>query len=263
MEKFTEKQNETFNKLYQLDVNGHTEKKNNLTYLSWAWAWAEVKKLYPDATYEIWKDENHRPYVFDTNLGYMCFTTVTIENQSHEMWLPVMDGANKAQKSVPYTYPVKDMEYKQGRYSQKKDAEGNLLFATKTVESATMFDINTAIMRCLVKNLAMFGLGLYIYAGEDIPQCLEEEPKVELKKGTAKKETSKKETVKKESPKSEAESLDITISTHIAGFNNCKSQAELVSYWKSNISGVMWNEVLLSENEEIKAACKKKKDMFA
>jgi len=76
------------------------------------------------------------------------------------MWLPVMDGANNAMKDKPYTYQVKE-------YVNKKPT-GKMI--DKTVNAATMFDINKAIMRCLVKNLAMFGLGLYIYAGEDMPE---------------------------------------------------------------------------------------------
>jgi hypothetical protein len=79
------------------------------------------------------------------------------------MRLPVMDGANKAQKSSTYTYEVTNRVWK----DKKKVADGKI---DKKVESATMFDINTAIMRCLVKNLAMIGLGIYIYSGEDLPQ---------------------------------------------------------------------------------------------
>lgn len=138
-----------FENLNNANVNGHTEEKNGLTYLSWAWAWAEVKKAYPDANYTIEKF-NGLPYVYDENTGYMVYTTVTIEGITHEMWLPVMDGANKAMKAQPYKYTT--------RYGEK------------TCEAATMFDVNKAIMRCLVKNLAMFGLGLYIYAGEDLPE---------------------------------------------------------------------------------------------
>ena len=153
---------EHFDKLYGINVNGHTEEKNGLTYLSWAWAWAEVKRVYPDATYTIKKFENSLPYVYDEKVGYMVFTEVTIEGLTHEMWLPVMDGANKAMKSEPYTYKTK--------------------YGEKTVEAATMFDINKTIMRCLVKNLAMFGLGMYIYAGEDLPEVVEEKKTVEEKK---------------------------------------------------------------------------------
>ena len=82
-------------------------------------------------------------------------TSVTIDDVTHEMWLPVMDGANKSMKDEPYTYQVK--EYENRKWT------GN--YVDKAVEAATMFDINTAIMRCLVKNIAMFGLGLYIYSG--------------------------------------------------------------------------------------------------
>lgn len=144
----------TFEKLSSVNVNEHTEKKNNLTYLSWAWAWSEFKKVYPEATYKIWRDEEGRPYIFDPRLGYMVFTSVTVGDLTHEMWLPVMDNKNSAMKDVKY-------QFKRG-------------YKTIDVEPATMFDVNTAIMRCLVKNLAMFGLGLYIYAGEDIPE--EEKP---------------------------------------------------------------------------------------
>lgn len=159
---------EVFKTLSELNVNNHVEKKNKLTYLSWAWAWAEVKKLYPDATYKIWKDEHNRPYVYDETLGYMCYTSVTINGETLEMWLPVMDGANKSMKADPYTYKVKDWYESK---SQNKD-----IYKDKVCEAATMFDINKTIMRCLVKNLAMFGLGLYIYAGEDLPDV---EPKKE------------------------------------------------------------------------------------
>ena len=110
-----------------------------------------VKKDYPNATYKIWKDEEGRPYIYDENLGYMVFTEVTIEGETLGMWLPVMDSSNKAMKSQPYEIQTK--------------------YKTITVKAATMFDINKTIMRCLVKNLAMFGLGLYIYAGEDIPEA--------------------------------------------------------------------------------------------
>ena len=145
----------TFENLFTLNVNEHTEKVKTdygkeLNYLSWAWAWAEVKKKYPEANYEIEKF-NGLPYVFDELTGYMVYTKVTIEGVTHEMWLPVMNSNNKAMKATPYKYMTKNGE--------------------KTVEAATMFDVNKAIMRCLTKNLAMFGLGLYIYAGEDIPEA--------------------------------------------------------------------------------------------
>lgn len=149
-----------FETLNGIDVNEHTEKKNGLTYLSWPWAWATVKGLYPDTAYEV-RHWDGKPFYYDEVLGYMVETTVTIEGESKTMWLPVMDSKNKAQKSHPYTYTV--------TFRGKTEE--------KSVEAATMFDINTAIMRCLVKNLAMFGLGLYIYAGEDLPAVVAEQAK--------------------------------------------------------------------------------------
>jgi hypothetical protein len=141
----------TYEKLSSINVNDKVEKKNGLTYLSWAWAWAEVKKACPDATYQVIADkETNKPYFYDENLGYLVMTEVTIEGETLEMWLPVMDGANKSMMAKSYTY--------QTRYGEK------------TVEAATMFDINKTLMRCLVKNLAMFGMGIYIYAGEDLPE---------------------------------------------------------------------------------------------
>ena len=169
-----------FATLSTVNVNDHVESKNGLSYLAWAWAWAEVKKRYPDSDYSVWKDEHHRPYIFDPVLGYMVFTTVTIEGETKEMWLTVMDGANKAMKDVPYTYLVKNPNRK---YAKKqadgtyRDSYGNEQpeYIEKICAAATMFDINYAIMRCLVKNLGMFGLGLYLYAGESVPPEDEEE----------------------------------------------------------------------------------------
>lgn len=141
----------TFEKLSAINVNDKVEKKSGLTYLSWAWAWSETKKAYPDASYQIKGDPiAQKPYFYDEHLGYMVMTEVTIEGKTLEMWLPVMDGANKAMKALPYSYTT--------RYGEK------------SVEAASMFDINKTLMRCLVKNLAMFGMGIYIYAGEDLPE---------------------------------------------------------------------------------------------
>jgi hypothetical protein len=152
----SKKNDSIFEILSNVNVGSHIEKKNGLSYLSWPYAWAEVKKIFPNATYKIKLfGEKSLLYVYDENTGYMVFTSVTIDDITHEMWLPVMDGANKTMKSVKYTY---DTKYRK-----------NI-----PVEAATMFDINKTIMRCLVKNLSMFGLGLYIYAGEDIPESEKE-----------------------------------------------------------------------------------------
>lgn len=154
----SEEKTDVYKTLSAVDVSAHVEKKNTgkvqLSYLSWVYAWAEVKKRYPDANYEIEKF-NGLPYVYDENTGYMVYTKVTIGDKTHEMWLPCMDGRNETLLSKPRTVKTKYSEY--------------------TVDACTMFDVNKTIMRCLVKNLAMFGLGLNIYAGEDLPLTAPEE----------------------------------------------------------------------------------------
>jgi hypothetical protein len=147
-----ENKKSVFERLSAINVNEHVEKKKDLSYLSWAWAWSEVKRACPDASYKV--GETECMTIGGETIGFMCHTTVTIEGETLEMWLPVMDGANKSMKNVSYTYSTK--------------------FGDKTVEAATTFDINKTMMRCLVKNLAMFGLGLYIFAGEDLPEDVAE-----------------------------------------------------------------------------------------
>lgn len=142
-----------FNQLRSINVNDRVESKNGLSYLSWAWAWDTFKQHCPDATYEIVKNPNNGLPYFESQSGAIVYTKVTTEGETHEMWLPVMDNNNKAMKFEPYTYKTRSGD--------------------RTVEAFTMFDVNKTIMRCLVKNLAMFGLALYIFAGEDLP---EEEP---------------------------------------------------------------------------------------
>ena len=173
-----ETEKSVFETLSAINVNDKVEQKNGLTYLSWAWAWAEVKKNYPSATYKVVKDEaTNLPFVYDVHMGYMCSTEVTIKGETLEMWLPVMDGANKAMKLEAYEYTTR--------------------YGKKSVKGATMFDINKTIMRCLVKNLAMFGLGHYIYAGEDLPQ---DDKSVAEKLATPKKAEPKKTAPKKSEP---------------------------------------------------------------
>ena len=151
-----------FDALYSLDMNDKVEKRENLSYLSWANAWVEFKRAYPSATYRIVKDPITKlPYFADERTGIMVYTEVTVDDITHEMWLPVMNTSNKAMKLESYTYKVYDKFKKE--------------YVERMVEAASMFDINKTIMRCLVKNLAMFGLGLYIYAGEDIPEKMVED----------------------------------------------------------------------------------------
>ena len=137
------------------------ENKNGLTYLSWANAWAAFKMVYPNATYRIIKNpQTNLPYFADET-GIMVYTEITADHQTYEMWLPVMDASNKAMKLEAYTYQVWD--------------KTNRKYVDRKVEAATMFDINKTVMRCLVKNLAMLGLGLYIFAGEDMPETVSDD----------------------------------------------------------------------------------------
>lgn len=164
-----------FEHLYSLNVNEYVEEKQGLSYLTWSYAWREFKKVYPDAKYQIMKDDSGRCYFGDDDIGYMVYTSVTAGGLTYEMWLPVMDGANKAMKREAYQYTVKNPNFKYAKQAADGkfyDRYGNQQeeFTPKKCESMSMFDVNKAIMRCLVKNLAMFGLGLYIYAGEDLPE---------------------------------------------------------------------------------------------
>jgi len=115
--------------LSQVDVSDRIEKKQNLSFLSWAWAWGTLMEHYPQAEYTFQEPESA------TDGSLMVFCTVTIDSLSRQMWLPVMDYKNKA------------------------------------IPNPNAFQLNTAKMRCLVKCLAMFGLGHYIYAGEDLPNA--------------------------------------------------------------------------------------------
>lgn len=157
-----------FEQLYQINVNEYVEKKKTgsteLTYLSWTYAVKTLSEKVDDWAYEV------EPYTYDENLGYMVHTSITIEGVTKKMWLPVMDGANKAMKDHPYQYQVKNYRYQYDKNLPE--------YITKNVEPASMMDINKAQMRCLVKNMAMFGLGLYIYAGEDLPETDDEQKEI-------------------------------------------------------------------------------------
>jgi len=118
--------------LLKKDVNSHTEKKNNLTYLSWAWAWAEALKADPKATFVVNMFDG-KCYM-DINGTGMVWVTVTMFDKPMTCQLPVMDYRNKP------------------------------------IPNPDAFAVNTAIMRCMTKALSLHGLGLYIYAGEDLPE---------------------------------------------------------------------------------------------
>lgn len=144
-----------FQTLSAIDVSGKTEKKSNFTYLSWAWAWGELKNKYPDASYKIYENEIddlliHGEQAFPIKRNVNYFTDgrtawvkvgVTVDGQEHIEMLPVMDNRNKS-------------------------------IALNALDSLA---VNKAIQRALTKAIARHGLGLYIYAGEDLPEAVKEE----------------------------------------------------------------------------------------
>ncbi len=132
-------ENNYFSSLNAIDVSSKTEKKNGLTYLSWAWAWGELKKRYPDATYTVYENRDGWNYFTDGNTCWVK-TGVTVSGIEHIEYLPVMDFRN----------------------------------ASIRADKVTSFDVNKAIQRSLTKAVARHGLGLYIYAGEDLPEDAEE-----------------------------------------------------------------------------------------
>ena len=147
----TKETKSVFHTLNAIDCSEHIEQKSNgrvtLSYLSWAWAWAEVKKNYPDAVYTIYENADGWNYHTD---GRTCWvkTGVTINGLEHIEYLPVMDNRNQ---SIP-------------------------------LDKVTSFNVNTTIQRSLTKAAARHGLGLYIYAGEDLPEDVKNEREQQEKK---------------------------------------------------------------------------------
>ena len=150
MKEELKKSKSVFDVLSAIDCSAHIEKKKNgsteLSYLSWAWAWSICKKYFPEATYTIYESYNNIPYFTD---GRTCWvkTGVTIEGIEYKEYLPIMDYRNN---SIP-------------------------------LDKVTSMDMNKAIQRSLTKALARHGLGLYIYAGEDLPEAVAEDAKAEVR----------------------------------------------------------------------------------
>ena len=182
--------------LLKLNVNDHVEKKQNLSYLSWAWAWAEALKADPAASFEV-KTFKHDEYTEVPYMGVngtaMVWVTVTLFGKPMTCFLPVMDHRNK-----PITNP---------------DA----------------FQVNTAIMRCMTKGLALHGLGLYIYAGEDLPEG-DAEPVI-VKAITP----DKTATVDVEVNTGNADAnAELFAEGMITFTNHCENAMSLNRYWKAN-----------------------------
>ena len=176
--------------LLKLSVKDHTEKKNGLSYLSWAWAWTEALKADHTANFEVKMfDGGESPYMVVNGTG-MVWVTVTMFGKPMTCFLPIMDHRNK---------PI-----------QQPDA----------------FQVNTSLMRCMTKALALHGIGLYIYAGEDLPE--QDEPV----------KTEAKAPVKTVEAKVRDDQDDANIAlfgqSMIDFVDICKSTHDLMSYWKAN-----------------------------
>jgi len=208
--------------LLKLNVQDHVEKKNGLTYLSWAWAWAEALKADPTATFHVdtfqRADATTIPYM-DINGTAMVWVRTTLFSKEMTCMLPVMDHRNK---------PI-----------QNPDA----------------FQVNTAIMRCLTKCLAMHGLGLYIYAGEDLPEDdgVVPPPKPKAEKPPAKMagEAGRFQiTVTTKPDATPTDFINIVAEMAVVALEQAKSQADVMQIFKVNRS-------LFDKVKEIDAECHK------
>lgn len=180
-----------FEVLNAVNCNEHTEKKNGLTYLSWAWAWAEVKKRYPSATYTIYENKDGLLYHTDGKTAWVK-TGVTIEGIELIEYLPVMNYKNES----------------------------------ITVDRLTSFDVNKTVQRSLTKACARHGLGLYIYAGEDLPEGEDEKP-AEPKKTASKK---KAEPAPAPVPTPADDKDDFYLVKQL--ISECKTKEELLKLWE-------------------------------
>lgn len=184
-----------FSVLSAVNCNEHTETKNGLTYLSWAWAWFAVKTYFPEATYTIYENPQGLNYFTD---GRTCWvkTGVTINGIEYIEYLPVMDFKNK---SIP-------------------------------ADTVTSFDVNKSIQRSLTKACARHGLGLYIYAGEDLPEAVKIEQQNKAEQERAEQQQRFKSLI---------ESIGI-----------CKTSAEVTKIWQENVP--------LQKNKDFVAAIRTK-----
>lgn len=186
--------------MLKLNVNEHTEKKQNLTYLSWAWAWQEALKADPKASFKVHTfstvQDGASP-VMNINGTGMVWVDVTLNGTTRTGFLPVMDHRNK---------PIPEPD---------------------------AFQVNTALMRCMTKTLALFGLGLYIYAGEDLP---EGEPEVapEAKKAV-------------QEPKADA-NLELFAEKMKEMVTIATTKDELREFWKANLPQL---DILKTENPDL------------
>lgn len=174
-----EQKKSAFAILNAIDCSKHVEQKNGLTYLSWAWAWKEVKERFPEASYTIYENASGMNYHTDGRTAWVK-TGVTIAGLEHIEYLPVMDNRNR---SIP-------------------------------ADALTSFDVNKAIQRSLTKACARHGLGLYIYAGEDLPEAVKEE--------------------KAAADAAKAQAADARLAGLLGSIAACKLDADVIKIWNDN-----------------------------
>lgn len=186
--------------LLKLNVNEHTEKKSNLTYLSWAWAWAEAIKADPTVNFMVHMFEG-KPFM-NINGSGMVWVTVTMFNKAMTCFLPIMDYKNKC------------------------------------IADPDAFEVNKTIMRCLTKALALHGLGLYIYAGEDLPEEDQKTSSAKAKSNVveAKTDVAEAKTSGAEDAEKDIASLELFVNGIKDFIGHCTSEPDLVSFWKNNQS---------------------------
>jgi len=181
--------------LLKLNVNDHTEKKNGLTYLSWAWAWAEALKADPAASFNVHVFDG-KAYM-DVNGTGLVWVTVTMFEKPMTCMLPVMNHRNQP------------------------------------IPAPNAFEVNTAIMRCMTKALALHGLGLYIYSGDDLPM---QDAEVITKADTAEVEAMVTKAIEKavETGDADLANKELFADGMIKYCDICKDMGALKSYWKAN-----------------------------
>jgi hypothetical protein len=186
--------------LLKLNVNDHVEKKQNLSYLSWAWAWAEALKADPAATFEV-KTFKHDAYTevpyMAVNGTAMVWVTVTLFGKPMTCFLPVMNHRNQP------------------------------------IQNPDSFQVNTAIMRCMTKGLALHGLGLYIYAGEDLPEDSQKEEVLYVSVKAVNAERNTIADVEVNTGDADANAV-LFADSMIHYTDHCKEAKDLNSYWKAN-----------------------------
>jgi hypothetical protein len=181
--------------LLKLNVNDHTEKKNGLTYLSWAWAWAEALKADPAASFTV-QTFDGKAYM-DVNGTGLVWVTVTMFEKPMTCMLPVMNHRNQP------------------------------------IPAPNAFEVNTAIMRCMTKALALHGLGLYIYSGDDLPM---QDAEMITPADTAQVEAMVTKAIEKavETGDADLANKELFADGMIKYCDICKDMGALKSYWKAN-----------------------------